>query len=128
MEHDQRLQLAKIAETFKDIREQLFQRELKIKKQIHDSIIQSQSSLKGDVNTLQQILQELISMKVSGGELRKNMEAEKDNVAAIVGSSAHVSKLHRAFKEYHLSSLSSHEPGSFVIKNEMANHPAVPEF
>lgn len=67
-------------------------------------------------------------MKVSGGELRKNMEQEKDNVAAIVGSSAHVSRLHKAFKDYHLNTLSSHEPGSFVVKNEMANHPAVPEF
>jgi hypothetical protein len=74
MEHDQRRQLAKISETFKEIREQLFQRELKIKKLIHESITQSQATLRSDVTTLQQILQELISMKVSGGELRKNME------------------------------------------------------
>lgn len=67
-------------------------------------------------------------MKATGGELRKNMENEKDNVAAIVGASAHVSKLHQTFKNYHVNTLSSHEPGSFVIKNEMANHPAVPEF
>jgi hypothetical protein len=67
-------------------------------------------------------------MKVSGGELRKNMDAEKDNVSAIVGSSSHVSRLHKAFKEFHLSTLSSHEPGAFVIKNELASHPAVPEF
>lgn len=95
---------------------------------MHDSINQSQASLKSDVNILQQILQELISMKVSGGELRKNMENEKDNVAAIVGASSHVSKLHQAFKNYHQNTLSSHEPSSFVIKNEMADHPAVPEF
>ena len=95
---------------------------------MHDSINQSQASLKSDVNILQQILQELISMKVSGGELRKNMENEKDNVAAIVGASSHVSKLHKAFKNYHQNTLSSHEPSSFVIKNEMADHPAVPEF
>lgn len=53
MEHDQRRQLAKISETFKEIREQLFQRELKIKKLIHESIIQSQSTLRSDVASLE---------------------------------------------------------------------------
>lgn len=29
-------------------------------------------------------------MKSAGAELRKNMESEKDNMAALVGASAHV--------------------------------------
>ncbi len=39
-------------------------------------------------------------MKVSCNDLQKNMQNEKDNIAAVVGSSSHVSKLHKAFKDY----------------------------
>jgi hypothetical protein len=81
-----------------------------------------------DLSTLQTILDELIKMKLSGNELRKNIEIEKDNISGVVGSSSHVSGLHKAFKNYCQSTLSSHESGSFVIKKELAAHPAVPEF
>ncbi len=74
------------------------------------------------------MLEELINMKSTGSTLKKNFEEEADNVCGIVGSSANVSALAKAFKLFAEETISGHEIKSFVVKKELSSHPAVPDF
>lgn len=80
------------------------------------------------MDTVQKVLEELIKMKITGSELKKNFDDETDNVCGIVGSSPNVNALNKVIKLYQEDVLSGHEMGSFVVKKELSMHPAVPEF
>lgn len=65
------------------------------------------------------MLEELINMKSTGLTLKKNFEEEADNVCGIVGSSANVAALAKAFKLFSEEVISGHEIKSFVVKKEL---------
>ena len=128
MDIDSKRQFARVADVFREVREIIFQREKKIKETLHAKIREAQQSLKEDVHTVTKIMDELIRIKATGSELKRSFDDETDNCAGIVGSVQSVNQLHKVFQQYSEDVLSCHELESFVVKKELSQHPAVPEF
>lgn len=80
------------------------------------------------MKTVQELMEEMIKMKSIGQELKANFDGDADNVNGICGSAPNVNSLSKAFQQFKEDVLSGHEMGSFVVKKELALHPAVPEF
>lgn len=70
MEDDSKLEFKKLTMAFTEIREALFQREVLLKKELHQKIREAQESLKEDHTSLQTIREQLKTLKEAATSLK----------------------------------------------------------
>jgi len=83
--------------------------------------------LKEDIAALQNVVQELRTLRDGATQLKKAIET-CDNNKVVIGATKRIKLIKDDFTHICNTLLSQNDPGVFVVNKQLQYHPAVPEF